>query len=80
MQAILVFVAACGSGSDGVGAIDAFGAPPGGLTPGTLMVSWMHGSQSCGANTDPEARVHAAPGTTPPAQPVTYDHLVIDPQ
>lgn len=33
-------------------------APPGGLAPGSLTVSWMHGSQSCATNTDPEIQVH----------------------
>ena len=33
-------------------------APPGGLVPGTLAVRWMHGSQNCAANTDPEVQVH----------------------
>jgi glyoxylase-like metal-dependent hydrolase (beta-lactamase superfamily II) len=31
----------------------------GGLESGTLTVSWMHGSQNCGTNTDPEVQVHA---------------------
>ena len=35
-----------------------------GLEPGTLQVSWMHGSASCGANTDPEVQVHAYNATT----------------
>ena len=34
-------------------------APIGGLEGGSLSVSWMHGSQSCGANADPELQVHA---------------------
>ncbi|HUS30404.1 MAG TPA: MBL fold metallo-hydrolase [Kofleriaceae bacterium] len=34
-------------------------APAGGLEAGTLNVSWMHGSQNCATNTDPEVQVHA---------------------
>lgn len=34
-------------------------APVGGLEAGSLTVSWMHGSQNCAANTDPEVQVHA---------------------
>jgi len=34
-------------------------APAGGLEGGSLTVSWMHGSQNCGANTDPEVQVLA---------------------
>lgn len=30
-----------------------------GLEPGSLTVSWMHGSQNCASNTDPELQVHA---------------------
>jgi hydroxyacylglutathione hydrolase len=36
----------------------------GGLVPGTLTVSWMHGSQNCAQNTDPEVQVHAYNATT----------------
>ena len=39
-----------GGGGDG---------PIGGLEGGSLTVSWMHGSQNCGANADPELQVHA---------------------
>jgi glyoxylase-like metal-dependent hydrolase (beta-lactamase superfamily II) len=39
-------------------------APPGGLVPGTLSVTWMHGSQTCNTNTDPEVQVHAYNATT----------------
>jgi glyoxylase-like metal-dependent hydrolase (beta-lactamase superfamily II) len=50
------------------GATDAPGglvdAPAGGLTPGTLAVTWMHGSANCGGNTDPELQVHAYNATT----------------
>ncbi len=31
----------------------------GGLEGGSLTVSWMHGSQTCAQNTDPEVQVHA---------------------
>jgi glyoxylase-like metal-dependent hydrolase (beta-lactamase superfamily II) len=34
-------------------------APGGGLERGSLAVSWMHGSQNCSTNTDPEVQVHA---------------------
>lgn len=34
-------------------------APAGTIDGGSLTVSWMHGSASCGANTDPEIQVHA---------------------
>jgi hydroxyacylglutathione hydrolase len=33
--------------------------PAGGLEGGSLSVSWMHGSQDCATNTDPEVQVHA---------------------
>jgi glyoxylase-like metal-dependent hydrolase (beta-lactamase superfamily II) len=36
----------------------------GGLVPGSLAVSWMHGSQTCSQNTDPEVQVHAYNATT----------------
>ncbi len=39
-------------------------APPGKLVPGSLTVSWMHGSQSCTTNTDPEVQVHMYNATT----------------
>jgi glyoxylase-like metal-dependent hydrolase (beta-lactamase superfamily II) len=46
-----------GSGNpDGCGLPD---APAGGLEAGSLTVSWMHGSQNCTTNTDPELQVHA---------------------
>jgi glyoxylase-like metal-dependent hydrolase (beta-lactamase superfamily II) len=73
----IVLVAACETGGGGGGgAIDAPGgggsadapalvdAPPGGLSPGSLTVSWMHGSQSCATNTDPEVQVHTYNATT----------------
>ncbi|MBS1123261.1 MAG: gloB2 [Deltaproteobacteria bacterium] len=34
------------------------------LAPGTLDVAWMHGSASCGQNTEPELQVHAYNATT----------------
>ncbi|MDQ3340485.1 MAG: MBL fold metallo-hydrolase [Myxococcota bacterium] len=65
---LLVLFAACGSSSPSQPKDDAQAtgdgpppnpdAPPGGLVPGTLAVSWMHGSQNCAANTDPEVQVH----------------------
>jgi glyoxylase-like metal-dependent hydrolase (beta-lactamase superfamily II) len=39
-------------------------APPGGLVPGSLQVTWMHGSQSCASNADPELQEHAYNATT----------------
>jgi len=35
-----------------------------GLAPGTLAVTWMHGSQNCNQNTDPEVQVHGYNTTT----------------
>jgi hydroxyacylglutathione hydrolase len=43
----------------GDGAGGTIDAPPGGLESGSLTVSWMHGSQNCTTNTDPEVQVHA---------------------
>ena len=45
----------------GGGGTDAPGGdgPIGGLEGGSLTVSWMHGSQNCNANADPELQVHA---------------------
>jgi len=37
---------------------------PGGLTPGNLDVAWMHGSQNCNQNADPELQVHQYNATT----------------
>ncbi len=34
-------------------------APVGSLEAGSLTVSWIHGSQNCNANADPELQVHA---------------------
>jgi hydroxyacylglutathione hydrolase len=34
-------------------------APVGGLEAGSVTVSWMHGSQNCATNADPEVQVHA---------------------
>ncbi len=68
-----VLAAACaGSPSDpamvdapagGDGAVNP-DAPAGGLVPGSLAVSWMHGSQNCTTNTDPEVQVHQYNATT----------------
>ena len=72
--AVGLLFAACTAGSardlppgDGSGATDApvgGGDSGGGLVPGTLSVSWMHGAQNCGANTDPELQEHAYNATT----------------
>lgn len=40
------------------------GSGSGGLVPGDLNVQWMHGSQNCNANADPEVQVHAYNATT----------------
>jgi hydroxyacylglutathione hydrolase len=40
------------------------GPGPGGLVPGSLAVSWMHGSANCAQNSDPEVQVHAYNATT----------------
>jgi glyoxylase-like metal-dependent hydrolase (beta-lactamase superfamily II) len=45
-------------------ASQAAGGAAGGLVPGTLTVSWMHGSADCSQNTDPEVQVHAYNATT----------------
>jgi hydroxyacylglutathione hydrolase len=36
----------------------------GGLAPGSLAVSWMHGSPNCAQNPDPEVQVHAYNAST----------------
>lgn len=38
--------------------------PASGLAPGSLEVSWMHGSADCNQNTDPEIQIHAYNPTT----------------
>jgi glyoxylase-like metal-dependent hydrolase (beta-lactamase superfamily II) len=56
-----------GATPDGPRAGDAAPAgdgPAGGLVPGSLTVSWMHGSASCAQNADPELQVHAYNATT----------------
>ena len=50
--------AASGGQSDGATGSNP-DAPAGGLESGSLTVSWMHGSQNCANNTDPEVQVHA---------------------
>jgi glyoxylase-like metal-dependent hydrolase (beta-lactamase superfamily II) len=72
---VLVLVAACAGTEPGGGATG--DAPPGGgdgnsggdgsgggLVPGSLAVSWMHGSANCNQNTDPEVQVHSYNATT----------------
>jgi hydroxyacylglutathione hydrolase len=63
-----LFVIACsGTTPPATGDDDAPGNPDGppgtdgnsGLVPGSLAVTWMHGSQNCNTNTDPEVQVHA---------------------
>src|SRR4030095_1124946 len=51
-------------GTTGDGPITNPDAPGGGLVPGSLTVSWMHGSQNCQTNTDPEVQVHMYNATT----------------
>lgn len=50
--------------SDGAITDGATDAPGGGLVPGSLQVAWIHGSQSCAQNTDPELQEHAYNATT----------------
>jgi hydroxyacylglutathione hydrolase len=54
------------AGLDGPAGLDApaLDAAPTGLVPGTLDVAWMHGSQNCRDNSDPEVQVHAYNATT----------------
>jgi hydroxyacylglutathione hydrolase len=40
------------------------GTAGGGLTPGTLAVTWMHGQATCAQSADPELQVHAYNTTT----------------
>ncbi len=71
----LAFVVACagnelppatgdGPGPSGDSPVTPTDGPGGGLVPGSLNVSWIHGSQNCGQNADPEVQVHAYNGTT----------------
>jgi glyoxylase-like metal-dependent hydrolase (beta-lactamase superfamily II) len=67
-----LFVIACGqtppppaTGDDDAPPATEDGPPPdGGLVPGSLAVSWMHGSANCAQNADPEVQVHAYNATT----------------
>ena len=71
---VLCTISACSGSPSDSPAIDApgttgddgmmMGDGPSGLVPGTLSVSWMHGSQNCQTNTDPEVQVHAYNTTT----------------
>ncbi len=79
-RTLVVFGAVCGLASacagtpSGEGGVDASGGSNsddgsvtidgGGLVPGSLAVTWMHGSQSCNQNTDPEVQVHSYNATT----------------
>lgn len=58
--------AAPGDASTGTDALadDAGIDAGGGLVGGNLTVAWMHGSQSCAQNTDPELQEHAYNATT----------------
>ena len=47
------------TGGGGDGSVTNPDAPAGGLEGGSLTVSWMHGSQNCANNTDPEVQVLA---------------------
>ena len=76
MIAALLVLGACGGTSptspphdaprDGRSPSDAPGGDAGGtgLAPGTFPAAWIHGSQNCGANADPELQVHAYNATT----------------
>jgi hydroxyacylglutathione hydrolase len=68
---VVALLAACSGPSPSPGADDAprgddaaITGDAGELIPGTLEVSWMHGSASCAQNTDPELQVHAYNTTT----------------
>jgi glyoxylase-like metal-dependent hydrolase (beta-lactamase superfamily II) len=68
---LVLALAACGGRDPGTSSDGGTGDGPGavvdapsGLEPGTLQVSWMHGSASCAQNTDPEVQVHAYNATT----------------
>lgn len=50
--------------ADGDGAVTNDAPGGGGLVPGTLQVSWRHGSANCATNADPELQVHAYNATT----------------
>ena len=65
---LVVLVTACsgttpqqptGDASPSIDGNVAAGDAPGGLEPGSLTVSWMHGSANCAQNTEPEWQVHA---------------------
>ncbi len=66
----LALLAACAGSPSGITppAIDApvtdASADAPALTPGTLAVTWMHGSANCPQNADPEVQVHAYNATT----------------
>lgn len=53
-----------GPGPTGDAPVTTGDGPTGGLVPGTLPVTWIHGSQSCNQNADPEVQVHAYNATT----------------
>ena len=75
LVAFALACAACGNapgvGDDDGGPSDApagDGVPdpdgPNGLLPGTLNVTWMHGSPNCAQNSDPEIQLHSYNATT----------------
>jgi hydroxyacylglutathione hydrolase len=51
-------------GDDAAQPVSDGGGGGGDLVPGTLAVSWMHGSADCSQNADPEVQVHAYNATT----------------
>lgn len=54
-----------GAAGDGPGGGDGRpGDGPAGLEPGSLQVSWMHGSANCAQDGNPEVQVHAYNATT----------------
>jgi len=54
----------CGGMPPGGAKADAPDGAVRGLVPGSLAVSWMHGSADCTQNTDPDVQVHAYNATT----------------
>ena len=70
---VAIGLAGCGQSARSSGSTEMPRAPGGGrvsgdaasaLVTGTLQVSWIHGSQDCNDNTDPEVQVHRYNATT----------------
>lgn len=73
LAALVLAACACSGGAPSMPPVDSAtsdGRPggsdggTGGLEPGSLQVSWRHGSANCAQNTDPEVQVHAYNATT----------------